>query len=206
MDDLTASVTFQAGHHSNGQGDNCLFKWTGSPEAGGCADKSVQSDGVPELVEAEPNGNFSLNYLKLTFDIATYTLFAAPMRGSRLTLGFEYSDKEWMHGPMRGLYPSRRVHLALRQAVVSDLPACGQLYISFRAVISLKNGDDAPFRESLQSYQATCLWSEERGIGLFARWEDGRDEYNASFFSSPPLGRFTVGLTINRLRTFGADY
>ena len=68
-DDHTFSVTFQAGHHSNGQGDNnCLFKWADGPEAGGCVDESVQSDGLPELFKAEPDGNFSLNYLKFTVD------------------------------------------------------------------------------------------------------------------------------------------
>ena len=92
-----------------------------------------------------------------------------------------------MHAPMRGLYPSRRVHLALRHAVFTPVPACGRLYISFRGVISLKNGDDDRFRQPSQSYQATCLWSEERGIGVFARWEHGRDDYNSSFFSNPPV-------------------
>ena len=204
-DDDTFSVTFQAGHHSNGQGDNnCLFKSADGPEAGGCIDESVQSDGLPELFKAEPDGNFSLNYLKFTVDFATYRFFRG--QGSGLTLGYEHSDKEWMHAPMRGLYPSRRFHLALRHAVFTPFPACGRLYISFRGVISLKNGDDDRFQEPSQSYQATCLWSEERGIGAFARLEHGRDDYNSSFFSNPASTRFKVGLTINRLRTFGADY
>ena len=219
-DDAMQGVTVQMGHHSNGQ-TGCLFLWVNPTEDRGmCADEAL-SEGQPielnefidygEIIYRRPrivadtrDGNFSLNFIRATYDNATYDLLNGV--GGRFSLGIEWNPDVWMFEAMRspnsdvvleeGIsleYPNWRFILGFEVAF-PDVPVCRRFDASFR------------FKSSVTfKFQGTCVWSEERGLGGFVRAYAGSDEYNSSYFGSE-VARVEVGFTINRLRVFGADY
>ena len=195
-EETTRGVTLQAGHHSNAQ-TGCLLAWSGhsGEESGGCADDAPGHEPGGSFVTAPDttNGNFSLNYFRLIFDEARYGFLGIP--AGRLSIGVEWNPRGWMHGPMRARYPSMRYLLALGLGL-RDVGFCDrlELFVGGSRGSRLTGGG-----------QATCIWSEERGIGMFVRPYFGADEYNSAFLGRS-VGRLEVGFTINRIGTFGRYY
>ena len=192
----TTGITVQAGHHSNGQ-SGCLLRWTrfAGEESGKCADHaSAEELRSPFATEADTNnGNFSLNYFRVTFDQASYGFLGVP--AGRLSLGLELNPLRFMYEPMRARYPRWRFPLGLGLGL-ADVGFCAR----FDFFIKIRWGSEVS-----GSGQITCVWSEERGLGVFVRGYAGSDEYNSSYFGEN-VNRVEAGFTINRIRTFGIDY
>jgi len=195
-EETTRAVTLQLGHHSNGQ-SGCLWLWSGfsGEEAGQCADDAPGEELGRPLV-TEPNttdGNFWLNYFRFFFDEADHDFLG--IAAARLSVGVEWNPRGWMYGPVGAQYPSWRYHLALG-AGFQDVGFCERLdfFVGGWRGSEVTGGG-----------QATCVWNEERGLGAFVRPYFGADEYNSAYFGQS-AGRLEVGLTINRIGTFGRDY
>ena len=198
----TSNVGLYLGHHSNGQA-SCLFTWEDQTCA---ADGSFTLDDLQSgTVEPDTaNGNFSLNYARLAFDFAHYVPPVAGERyvsGYRLSIGVERSPDNWKFSSLRnGLYPSWQLRL-MGGFAIANAPLCKRADI-FADATGYKYTREMA---GVFSAQLTCLWSQERGLGLFLRYSNGRDHYNSAFYI-PGSQRLQLGFTINRLRTFGADY
>ena len=199
--------TVQAGHHSNGQ-TGCLFRWTNWlpwEEEGACVDDLMTSDSptsewlqLPFIEPDRINGNFSLNYFRFIYDRATYRLNLPGVldAGGRLSLGVEVSPPGWMYEPMRLHYPAVRFLMSIGIAI-GDAPSCNRFDVLSKGAFG-RGGPSG-------SMQATCILSEERGLGIFVRAYVGKDQYNSSHLGRD-VSRFEMGFTINHLRIFGADY
>lgn len=198
----TSNIGLYLGHHSNGQAD-CLFIRKDQTCA---ADGSFTLDDL-QSAAIEPNtanGNFSLNYARVAFDFGHYTSPIANERrvsGYRLSMSVDWIPDNWKYSSLRnGFYPTWQFHL-MSGFAVANAPLCKRADIFVNATGYKFNRATA----GVFAAQLTCIWSQERGLGLFFRYNNGRDHYNSAFFV-PESHRLQFGLTINRLRTFGADY
>ena len=219
---LLHSIGIQIGHHSNGQA-GCLLSWTDAgaaaveslavhvitpegvvnpapPTPGTCADGSLflerAIDGsVPLTLSADTdNGNFSLNYTTISYDVGSSSE-ASKWRGS-LEL-----DLYWgRSAPLDLSHPRFRFRGASAYGFRGGTPLCRRLDLSSSIGLVGRSRIKNDFTHEVV-VQMTCLWSQERGIGTFFRVADGWDDYNSWFHW--PSTRVQVGLTIGRLRFFG---
>lgn len=234
-------LTIQLGHHSNGQA-GCLVTWTDTgpyplehwgkdvdprkgyvtflvPEPGDCADQGWLRSGdnsrdLAGTLNADTmNGNFSLNYVNIAYDIAGHPTNHKSRRW-RVSVGVEVNGG--IYEPLQGAYPR------VRGRFLSSIgyPTNRRLCKRFDASVELIGGWSAADRAArpvepdetdrhrrfvgAMDIQATCLWIPDLGFGWFARSSFGQDDYNSSFYSRDAF-RFQIGFTINRLKTFGTD-
>ena len=203
-DITTANLGLHFGHHSNGQTE-CLFVWAD----GACANDGefMPGDLASGIVRPDTsNGNFSLNYVKIAVDVARYTRTRTGeeerrVAGYRLSWSVEMTPDNWKYSSLRnGIYPTWKFYL-IGGLAIANAPLCERADV-------FAEGTAYEFNSKLTGSfvtQLTCLWSHERGLGLFVKYSSGRDEYNSSFFIRGNQ-RLQFGFTVNRLRVFGADY
>ena len=137
-------------------------------------------------------GNFSLNYVRIGYDMARYGHY-----GWRWGVSYERRPEQWMYGPLRNFYPEWRFGLAAGKSFPKP---CARFDV-FGNVGLHERASTHTERMSLE-VRAICMFSESRGVGFFARYYNGQDYYNASFLE--PLNRVHLGLVINHWRAFGA--
>ena len=201
-DSRTVNVGLYIGHHSNGQAGP-LFAWADGTYA---QDGSLTLDDLksgaarPDIV----NGNFSVNYARIAVDFARYV---PPVEDARYIAGYRFSGSverapdNWKFESLRNeIYPTWQYRL-MGGFAIANAPLCERADIFVEAHGYEYNSEMA----GSFATQLTCLSSQDRGLGFFIRYSNGRDDYNSSFFLDGSQ-RLQLGLTINRLRTFGIDY
>ena len=216
------SFGIHIGHHSNGQA-GCLLFWTdvgaaaveslavhvitpegrvkrAPPTSGTCADRSLFLEhaidrGVPATLRADTdNGSFSLNYTTISYSFGS-SGGASRQRGS-LEL-----DLYWGRStPLNLTHPRFRFRVVQGYGFLGGGRFCRRLDLSSSIGLVGRSRIRDDFIGEFVG-QLTCLWSQERGIGMFFRGAAGWDDYNSWFHW--PSTRVQVGLTIGRLRFFG---
>ena len=211
----TRHLGVHLGHHSNGQaGDLFVFsdanyEHVGAPVA--TDPVRVEPEEYGRLVNyladgsVEPNtkdGNFSVNYIRVSWDTAWYEETEKAYAGRRLSLHLDYFINEWMDEPLRdGVYPMMAIRPEIGWAY-SPAPLCQRQEFFLKGTLYVHSQER--FDGGAQ-VEWGCVFSPQRGLGAFLRYGYGRDEYNSSFFLEKSH-RIQFGLTVNRRRTFGADY
>ena len=198
----TRSFGLHAGHHSNGQAGH-LFQWedTGENVPSEHNRSLVDYLGKGSIIPDTEEGNFSVNYLKASFDYARYDETDRAIDGHHLAVSVEWFPDQWLYAPLRNeVYPALWLRGGFGIAS-ANAPLCR------RSELLLKATAYEYVRElaASGSVEWGCISSPERGLGFFLRYSYGRDEYNSSFFIDP-AHRIQFGLTVNRRRTFGGDY
>ena len=222
-EDITWGIGMHFGHHSNGQvGD--LFAYTDQNKADACRhDREKPScpenwesgrllpalrnwERDQEEAEIKPdteNGNFSANYLRISFDFARYNSSMDVKNwnaGYRVAASVEHYPEPWLYHRLKdGVYPD--IWLRAGVGVASaNVPLC-QRAEYFGGIVSYQRRS----WEMALDARWYCMFTPERGLGFLLKYTYGRDEYNTSFFE-PKAHGIQIGLTINRRRTFGAAY
>lgn len=178
------------------------------PTAGECADRGWLDarDNPRHLVSGGDNsrhlvnsgtldadtkdGNFSLNYVTVVYDLAG----GNSDRRWRFSAGVDVNVG--LYEPLRGAYPDLRGRGSLSAGLYLK-SFCNRIDVFSEQAFG-NNGVHSTV------VQATCLWSLERGLGWFIRSTYGPDDYNSAFYSDEHF-RFQLGFTIGRLRFFGSD-
>ena len=201
---LISAIPF--GHHSNGQ-NGCLFKNQVRTEEE-CLPAPPPDPG-PEDVNTE-NGSFSTNYIRVgaeyrrlypdgddPVDVRAVTRREWGVGGS-----IELNPRGFVGGSLsdtlRPLYGANRYRLTADFAAGNaraPIPLlnkinCGRAWVE-GSVMFIQGG--APSVENVIAVEAACLLAPWGGAGLFLRYYQGQDYYNAAFLEN--INRLQFGMT-----------
>ena len=165
----TKSVGLHIGHHSNGAAGH-LFKSTATEQDVTTHDNASLVDLLAlGLVAPDTEaGNFSANYIRLSFDLAKYEeeeeTGDTRLAGHRLALGLEVFPDRWLYGPLRnGVYP--RAWLRADAGIAfAPAPLCRRQEL-FLKTTTYRYGRRP---EISVDGEWGCIFSPGRGLGLFS--------------------------------------
>lgn len=190
------------GHYSNGQ-EGCLFAQqqdTGDDE---CRLPPGIDDGNLVVIRG---GSFSSHYLEGGAAYRWLRWNDVPVGNSRGVAGSvvgvfaRYRDYEALSGwpggmdpDLRRLYGSRRVRIGIDLSL-EDLWTAPRGPVWAHAWAELSNGE-APAAEGVRfAVEVGKTFDVLNGTGLFARYYDGHDDYNAAFLT--PLRVLQIGVSL----------
>lgn len=191
---ITNSVNFYIGHHSNGQ-TGCLFRTQRKSSSPCVYDRFPVEQLKHGLVGPDTDdGNFSLFYMRGSLDIGSHNTTRRIMAW-RINAGIELTPHRWTYRAMRGLYP--RLMGRFGYAVGINIWPCDRLDLH----AELRAYQDTRLHDHITA-TATCLWRVNQRIAVFARVTYGRDDYNSYYFHNPHH-KWQTGFTVNHRRKFG---